>query len=191
MTKALRFIINLIFVLVAIFAIGKYYPTDSLLIKPWDWTSIIGVFTSSFVHESIDHLIYNSLALIVFYFFLIKENQLRKPIIETVVLVVFSNILVFMIGNPTYYYLGSSNLVYALLGYSLGLIIYERQYLFLIPISLLGGMLLSGLIIQVETISYLSHYLGVLTGFGYFNYQYFFKYREYRLEGSEQSINQT
>ncbi len=162
-----------------IFTLGQLYPTDSLLMTPGDWSTAIGIITSSLVHQSIDHLVYNSAALFIFYFFLIKENQLTRPIFDTAILIVVSNLLIFLIGNPAYSYLGSSNLVYALFGYSLAAIVFERKLLLLIPIAILAGILIAGLVISTNTVSYLSHYMGVLTGFSYCYFRYLKQLRIY------------
>lgn len=175
MTKGLTFSINITFLMFMSFLFGKVYPTESLMMRPGDTSYLAGILTSSFIHDNWMHLIYNSATLSVLYFFLIKEKQLEKPVMESVLLVVATNILVFLIGNPNYYYLGSSNLVYALAGFSIGSILFGRIYMMIVPLLLLGSILIGGLEIASDKVSYASHYLGMAIGFGYYCLRYFTK----------------
>ncbi|MEQ6169115.1 rhomboid family intramembrane serine protease [Ekhidna sp. MALMAid0563] len=166
--EAITFCLNLLFLLFASHGIGQFVTTDSLLLKPGDTTHIIGILTSSLLHENTEHLIYNAIGLGGFYFFLIIEKELTRPIRASLLFIIISNLVVFFFGDPSYYYLGSSNLVYALAGFSIGSVVINKKYKLLIPLIFLGGLLINGMIMGNTGVSFISHYFGLILGIGYF-----------------------
>lgn len=182
MIKAASFCINMLLILFTGYAITFVYPTESLMLRPLDFKHSIGILTSSLVHENIKHLIYNALALAAFSFFLIKENQIKHPIRDFLVLIVASNAILFLIGNSEYYYLGSSNLVYGLVGFSIGSLIFNKCFSLVIPLALFSGLLITGLTVITSHTSYLSHYLGVGFGIIYFLIQRFILFKNFNYE---------
>ena len=153
--------------------VGLVYPLESLMLKPGDINHLPGIVMSSLIHDSWRHLIYNLTCLSLLYFFLINGKQTVSPVLDSFILIIVSNMAVFLIGNESYLYLGASNLIYALVGYGLGSIVLQRKISFLIPIALLSGLLLTGLNFNDSRVSYLSHYLGALVGIGLYLYRFY------------------
>lgn len=163
---------NFSLLLVVFFIIGRVYSTESLLLRPRDISYLPGIAASSLLHESWPHLVYNIIGLLLFLFFLIKEKEIDRPILDIAVIVLLSNTLLFLIGNDHYYYLGASNIIYGLVGYSIGSVVLNRKWLLTIPLILLSVQLVSGLSFSSSAISYTSHYLGLIVGLFYNVYRY-------------------
>ena len=135
-------------------------------IYPRNLNGLIGVFCAPLLHGSFNHLMSNTIPLLILgstlYFF--------YPRIASRVFLYayfFTNLLVWVFGRP-YIHIGASGLVYALASFLVFFGLFRRNFksvvISLLVIILYGGMAYGVLPID-SRVSWESHLLGVVVGF--------------------------
>jgi membrane associated rhomboid family serine protease len=135
-------------------------------IRPQHSDGLWGILFSPFLHGNLNHLIANTGALLAL--LLISLSFSRKLTLIAVLLIVFAGGgLVWIFGNPNAIHIGSSGVIFGLLGFLLFIGIFRREksalVVSLIVFVLYGGALLS-LFYHLPGISWASHFFGFLTG---------------------------
>ena len=135
-------------------------------IYPRTLVGLVGIFFSTFIHGSLEHLYHNSLPLLVlsmalFYFY--------KPLAWRLVFfgILLSGFLTWCIGKPAYH-IGASGFVYVLMSFLLFKGLFSKHNrliaLSLVVVFLYGGMLWYIFPVK-EKMSWEGHLSGFITGF--------------------------
>lgn len=136
-------------------------------IHPRTLLGLIGVFTAPLIHGTFEHLVSNTFPLL----FLGTTLYLFFDRIATQVFFqcyFFTNILVWIFARP-FYHIGASGLVYALASFLICFGLFRRDaraILISVIVILLYGGLIYGIFPNDPHISYESHLLGAIVGFG-------------------------
>ena len=139
---------------------------NSYGIYPRTLFGLVGIFLSTFIHGSLEHLYHNSLPLLVlsmalFYFY--------RPLAWRLVFfgILLSGFLTWCIAKPAYH-IGASGLVYVLMSFLLFKGLFSKHYrliaLSLVVVFLYGGMLWYIFPVK-EKLSWEGHLSGFITGF--------------------------
>ncbi len=135
-------------------------------IYPQTFTGLRGVAFSPFIHGSMQHLVHNSIPLLVlsmslFYFY--RSIALRVVVFG----ILLSGFLTWCIGRPSYH-IGASGLIYVLLSFIFFKGVFAKYYrliaLSLAVIFLYGSMIWYALPLE-DGISWEGHLSGLITGF--------------------------
>ncbi|MCX7953824.1 MAG: rhomboid family intramembrane serine protease [Bacteroidales bacterium] len=151
----------------SIFLLSSFFNVDivKLGLYPLKSKGLIGIITSHFIHVEFNHIISNTVPLIVlgtllFYFY--PEVALKVLLI----LLIIPNIIVWFIGRPSYH-IGSSGLIYGLVSYMFFCGVFTGNKS-LLSISLLVIFLYGSIIWAIFPIDYKisweSHLAGFITG---------------------------
>jgi len=141
------------------------FPLYHLGIYPREVWGIKGILFAPFLHGDFNHLISNSLPILVlgfglFYFF-------RDQALRVFVLLFFStNILLWVIGRPSYH-IGASGLIYALASWFLTVsFLFRNRQLgaYALVIIFLYGGLIWGVLPQDTHVSWEGHLSGAISG---------------------------
>lgn len=151
-----------------VYTVELYLHADFgfLGIYPQRLSGLVGIFTAPLLHGSFNHLMSNTLPLIVLggtlYFFF--------PLIAPRIFLYsyfFTNILVWVFGRP-YYHIGASGLIYALASFLVFYGFFQRNFksviISAITIFFYGG-LVHGLFLLDPRVSWESHLMGAVVGF--------------------------
>jgi membrane associated rhomboid family serine protease len=172
--RAFAFCLNLTFGLMLIFLLDQFIVLDDLTLKPREVNNFISIVTASFIHAHIFHLLLNVLGIITIMVMLSAARLMKTPLLDLLIIAIGSNVLVFVFGNPDYHYLGASNLVYGFMGYALVAFTLNKKFLFLLGLVILSTLFWPGLIYgKHDSISYISHYSGLLIGMLLFLVRFF------------------
>ena len=158
---------RMVFFMWFIYTVNNIIPVEltNFGILPRNWWGLIGVFTAPYLHGSLDHLISNTVPLLilggVLYYFYV-------PIASTVFYTCYflTNILVWLFARPNIH-IGASGLIY---GFAAFLITYGivKKDLKSIIFSLITVFLYGGMVYGVLPINYMmsweSHFFGALSG---------------------------
>lgn len=133
---------------------------------PRRWEGLIGIFTSPFIHGSVEHVFNNSVPLLVlgFYLFHLYPKLAWKVIIFSVI---FEGVWTWISARDSYH-IGASGVVYAFFGFlSLSGLLrknYRLTGLSLLVVFLYGSMVWGVLPIK-DGVSFESHLWGLVAGF--------------------------
>lgn len=150
-----------------IFTIEFYLPVDfgSFGIFPRDTRGLIGIVTAPLLHGSFNHLMSNTIPLLVLgssLFFFYSSIAPRVFLYSYF----FTNVLVWIFGRP-YYHIGASGLIYALAAFLVFYGIFKRNFksvlLSAVTIFFYGGMVY-GLFPFDSRVSWESHLMGAIVG---------------------------
>ncbi len=151
-----------------IFTVEFYLPVDfgSFGIYPRDTSGLIGILTAPLLHGSFNHLMSNTIPLLVLgstLFFFYATIAPRVFLYSYF----FTNILVWIFGRP-YYHIGASGLIYALASFLVFYGIFKRNFksvlLSAVTIFFYGGMVY-GIFPMDSRVSWESHLMGAVVGF--------------------------
>lgn len=160
--------LRLCFFMWLVFTIQYYTGFDFGLfgIYPRSITGLIGVFSAPLVHGNFNHLISNTIPLLVlggsvFFFY---------PRIATRVFLqcyFFTNMLVWIFARP-FLHIGASGLVYALASFLIFFGFFRRNFKSVlisgIVIFFYGGLMIYGLFPLDDRVSWESHLMGAIVG---------------------------
>lgn len=155
----------------AIFLVNNFLLQNALNdwgIHPRDFSvsALVGVMTSWLLHANWMHIAGNSSVL--FPLLLMVCLLEKSPAWHVVALIALSGLFTWILGMPNSVHVGASGLIFALFGYILASLFIGKNYLYLIPVILVGYFysqsLVHGLIPQKE-ISFSAHFGGFIGGF--------------------------
>lgn len=163
----LIFPLRFVFLMWLGFSIQFYADIDLgfLGIYPLSLQGLIGILTAPFVHGSANHILSNTLPLLIlsgilFFFF---ATIARRVFLQCFF---FTNILVWLLGRP-FYHIGASGIVYGLAFFLISYGLFRRNFRSLV-ISALVIIFYGGIVYTVfplnEQVSFESHLFGAITG---------------------------
>ena len=134
-------------------------------IYPREVSALPGIFFWVFLHGSFQHLVMNTMPLIVMGIFVALKGTLRFLIV-TLIIIVIGGLGVWCFGREAYH-VGASGLVFGYFGYLVALGIYERslQTLFIASLTVFyyGGIIF-GVLPGESFISWEAHLFGLCGG---------------------------
>lgn len=134
-------------------------------IYPLSAKGLIGIFTSPFIHKNLDHILSNTLPVLIlgttfFYFY-------RKIAYQALGLIfIITNVWVWILARPSYH-IGMSGIIYGLASFLFfsGIIRKNRSLMAIsLLVAFLYGSLIWGLMPGKPGISWESHLLGFIAG---------------------------
>lgn len=166
--KNLQLSLVIVTVLWLVYFINFVIPVDLRLygLRPRQFVGLWGILCSPFLHGNLNHLIANTGAL--FILLLVSLSFSRKlTAIAISVIALAGGGLVWIFGQPNTVHIGSSGIIFGLLGFLLFIGIFRREKIALfvsLAISILYGGALLSLFYHSPGISWASHFFGFLTG---------------------------
>ncbi len=150
----------------AILFAGYFFPIHEYGIWPRSIHGLYGILFAPFIHAGIDHLIANSISLLLLgSIFLTIERKLSIYIV--LFIIVIGGLGTWVIGRGGYAHIGASGVIYGILGYLLAMGVFNRSIRTVI-ISLLVFFLYGGAIWGIFPaagfVSWESHLCGFLAG---------------------------
>ena len=135
-------------------------------LEPRTLHGLIGIFTMPFLHDGLNHVLGNTVPLVVLLLMLAFTRPNPKRVI--ICLTVMSGTMLWVLGRHKTH-VGASGLIYALAAYLMATGIYERKVVSAITAVLVGvlygGTLFWGLLpIAAEHVSWEGHLLGAVSG---------------------------
>jgi membrane associated rhomboid family serine protease len=166
--RNLQLSLVIVTVLWLVYLIDFATPVDLRLygLRPRNLEGLWGILFSPFLHGNLNHLIANTGALFVL--LLISLSFSRKlTAIAIAVIATAGGGLVWVFGHPNSIHIGSSGIIFGLLGFLLFIGIFRREKMALVVslgIFILYGGALWSLLYRLPGISWESHFFGFLTG---------------------------
>lgn len=156
----------MIIILWAVLFISVFIPLGNYGIRPRAIAGLPGILLAPFLHANMDHLIANSISLLVLgTLFLSLEKKLSAVLLMH--FIILGGIGTWLIGRPEYVHIGASGVIYAVFGYLLFIGFFMRR-VSMILVSVIVFVLYSGMIWGVlpgdKFISWESHLCGFLSG---------------------------
>lgn len=150
----------------AILLVGYIVPLPQFGIVPRTLRGLPGILFAPFIHAGIDHLIANSISLLILgSIFLTMEKKLSAVImLHFIVLTGFGT---WLIGRSGYPHIGASGVIYAILGYLLTTGIFTRNMkaiIVSIAVFFLYGGAVWGIFPAGGFVSWESHLCGFIAG---------------------------
>ena len=164
---ALQMLAGIVLAMWVIFALQSFFGFDfsKYGIYPRSKQGLIGIIFAPFIHSNIEHIGYNTLAL-VFVALILALSYPKKFIWGFWVLLLTTDLLVWIFARPAYH-VGCSGLVFALIGFTFAYGVARRSALSIILAIVVGaiyGGLLYGVLPLQKNVSWESHLLGLASG---------------------------
>ena len=166
--KSLQLTLVIVSIPWLVYFLNFVVPLDLRLygLRPRHLEGLWGILLSPFLHANLNHLIANTGVLLVL--LLVSLSFSRKlTVIAISAIALVGGGLVWIFGNPSTIHIGSSGIIFGLLGFLLGIGIFRREKIALVVslaiVIFYGGALLS-LFHHLPGISWASHFFGFLTG---------------------------
>ena len=164
---ALQILAAIVLIMWAVFALQSFFgfEFDKLGILPRNKQGLLGIFLSPFIHSNIEHIGYNTLAL-VFVSLVLALSFPKRFILIFLVLLTTTGVLVWIFARSAYH-IGMSGVIFALIGYTVAYGIVRRSFLSIVLAILVGltyGGLLYGILPLKLNVSWESHLLGIISG---------------------------
>lgn len=130
-----------------------------------DIGSIVGIFASWTMHDSVPHLLGNTVVLLqILFLFGLFENNVYRTIFK---LIVASGIMTWILGSPLSIHIGASGLCFAMLGYMIGGAVFARRWGYLLACMVMSAgywlTIKQGLMPQ-QNVSFAAHFGGLCAG---------------------------
>ena len=147
-------------------ALAEFDLNNGFGLEPRTLHGLIGIFTMPFLHDGLNHILGNTVPLVVLLLMLAFTRPNPKRVI--ICLTVMSGTMLWVLGRHKTH-VGASGLIYALAAYLMATGIYERKVVSAITAVLVGvlygGTLFWGLLpIAAEHVSWEGHLLGAVAG---------------------------
>jgi membrane associated rhomboid family serine protease len=162
-------ILFVILVLWLILVIGFVIPLENFGIRPRTVPGLIGIIFAPFIHAGIDHLVANSISLLILgSIFLTMERKLSIFIV--LMIIVMGGFGTWLIGRAEYTHVGASGVIYGIMGYLLTMGIFTRNFkavavsIFVFALYIVWGHALQGIFPTDRYISWEYHLCGFLAG---------------------------
>ncbi len=145
---------------------SKFDMTPFLALYPREFSNVLGAITMVFVHSNLEHLLGNSLPLILGLFLLYSFFE-KKATSILIIGHVLTGLLIWVIARPAYH-IGASGVVYMLVSFILisAFISHNKQFRIaaLALLSIQSGLIF-GILPQDNQISWEGHLSGAIIGF--------------------------
>jgi len=164
--KTVLFIVLMLWV---ILVISLFFPLQEYGIRPRITAGLIGIPFAPFIHASIDHLIANSIMLLILgSIFLTMERKLSLVIVLHII--ILGGLGTWLIGRAEYTHVGASGVVYGILGYLVVMGIFVRNFktilvsILILIIFMVYGDAIKGIFPTSGFVSWESHLCGFIAG---------------------------
>ncbi len=166
--KNLQLTLVIVSVLWLVYFIDFVAPVDLQLygLQPRNPEGLWGIMSSPFLHGNLNHLIANTGALFVLLFVSLSFSR-KLTVIAVLAIALVGGGLVWVFGHPNSIHIGSSGIIFGLLGFLLFIGIFRREKMALVVslgIFILYGGALWSLLYRLPGISWESHFFGFLIG---------------------------
>jgi len=166
--QEIKGVIAFLAIIWGVFLLEYVAPFDltSYGVVPRTWTGLIGIPAMPFLHANVQHIVSNSLPLLVLLLLLAGSNARSWLVVLEVV--VLGGALLWLFGRPASH-IGASGLIFGLIAFLIVSGLLERR---LVPLAicaivtfLYGGSLLLGVVPRVGThVSWDGHLCGAVAG---------------------------
>ncbi len=168
MRRNLQLSLVIVSVLWLVYLFDFATPVDLRLygLRPRNLEGLWGILSSPFLHGNLNHLIANTGAVFVLLFVSLSFSR-KLTVIAVLAIALVGGGLVWVFGHPNSIHIGSSGIIFGLLGFLLFIGIFRREKMALVvslAICLLYGGALFSLLYHIPGISWTSHFFGFLTG---------------------------
>ena len=152
----------------AVFLLECVLPLDwaSWGLVPRTWTGLVGIPAMPFLHANLQHIVSNTLPLVVLLMLLAGSKANSWTVVAEVVLL--SGVLLWLFGRPAIH-IGASGLIFGLVAFLIVAGLLERRFvplvISLVVIFFYGGSLLLGVVPPIRShISWDGHLFGAVAG---------------------------
>lgn len=165
----IRLPIFLVVIIWVIEALDYYFKMDfkSFGIYPREWSGLIGILTSPFVHSNWGHLLSNTSPLLVLTSIMVIFYR-KVAVHAFTTITIGTGLLVWLFARESFH-IGASGVVYGLAAFVMGTGIFKKNLksiiLSLIALTLYSGMFTNMFPNAEPTISWESHLFGGMVGF--------------------------
>ena len=164
--ESFKTVLAVVMLLWVILLVGFVVPLQDYGIQPRTLRGLAGILFAPFIHAGIDHLVTNSISLLILgSIFLTMEKKLSAIIMLH--FIILGGFGTWLIGRSEYTHIGASGVIYAILGYLLTMGVFTRNAKAII-VSVLVFFLYGGAIWGIFPtngfISWESHLCGFLAG---------------------------
>jgi membrane associated rhomboid family serine protease len=164
--NSFKIVLFIVLILWIILCISFVFPLQDYGIRPRTVSGLIGILFAPFIHASIDHLIANSISLLILgSIFLTMERKLSLVIVLHII--ILGGLGTWLIGRASYTHIGASGVVYGILGYLVTMGIFVRNFkaiLVSIIIFIMYGGAIWGIFPTSGFVSWESHLCGFIAG---------------------------
>lgn len=149
-----------------VFVLDRFLPLEQLGLVPRDSGHLFGIITMPFLHGSFEHLMSNTVPLLVLLTLLAGSRANSRTIVLTIILLGGS--LLWLFGRGAALHIGASGLVFGLAVFLIVSGLLERRILPLLiavfVVFMYGSSLLSGILPWQPGVSWDGHLFGGLAG---------------------------
>jgi len=160
-----RPIIVIIGAIWAVFLLDLILPLEQLGLVPRSFLGLTGIITMPFLHGNFGHLIGNSLPLVILLGLMVISRP--RPWSAVILLTLISGAALWLLGRPALH-IGASGLIYALMGFLIGVGILERRLIsaaVALFVGLTYGMsIIGGIMPGQPGVSWEGHLFGLFAG---------------------------
>jgi membrane associated rhomboid family serine protease len=164
--NSFKTVLAVVALLWVILLVGSVIPLQDYGIQPRTLRGLAGILFAPFIHASFDHLVTNSISLLILgLIFLTTEKKLSAVIMLH--FIILGGLGTWLIGRSDYTHIGASGVIYAILGYLLSMGVFTRNIKAIIVsilVFLLYGGAIWGIFPTGGFISWESHLCGFLAG---------------------------
>ncbi len=148
------------------YLLGNWLNNWGINPRNFSVAGFISIFSSWMLHANFSHIVGNSTVLFPLLMMICMLE--KKPAWHLIALIFISGLFTWMLGMPNTMHVGASGLIFALFGYILASLFIGKNYLYLVPVLVIGYFyfqsLLQGFIPQKD-ISFSAHFGGFIGGF--------------------------
>jgi len=166
--SSFKIIIYVIISLWIILIISYIFPSIKQFgIRPRVLIGLIGIIFSPILHNSFNHLLANSISLLVLgSIFLMFERKLSLLILINIIII--GGIGTWLIGRSNFVHIGASGVIYGIIGYLLSLGLFKKNlkaiFISIVVFILFGGAIWGIIPVGNTILSWESHLCGFLAG---------------------------
>lgn len=161
-----KVLLGIVALLWVILVVGMILPLHEYGIRPRTLAGLSGILFAPFIHSGIDHLVANSISLIILgSVFLSMERKLSVYLLLQIMLL--GGLGTWLIGRSNYVHIGASGIIYGILGYLLTIGIFKRSFGTIavsLAVFLLYGGAVWGIFPSGGFVSWESHLCGFIAG---------------------------
>jgi membrane associated rhomboid family serine protease len=164
--QSFKTVLFIVFILWVILLIGFIFPIENFGIKPRTVSGLPGILFAPFIHAGIDHLITNSISLLILgSIFLTMERKLSFVLVLHIIII--GGFGTWLIGRSEFTHIGASGVIYGILGYLLTMGFFRRNLKAIsisIIVFILYGGAIWGIFPSAGFVSWESHLCGFIAG---------------------------